>query len=59
MHFSKKNFKNEKTNINWDELLDLKKNDVDYSMDSFLYVLTQKMGRHVPVNTKSKKRRLA
>ena len=59
MHFSKKNFKNEKTNINWDELLDLKKNDVDYSMDSFLYVLTQKMERHVPVNTKSKKRRLA
>ena len=59
MHFNKKNFKNEKTNINWDELLDLKKNDVDYSMDSFLYVLTQKMERHVPVNTKSKKRRLA
>ena len=59
MHFNKKNFKNEKTNINWDELLDLKKNDVDYSMNSFLYVLTQKMERHVPVNTKSKKRRLA
>ena len=59
MHFNKKNFKNEKTNINWDELLDLKKNDVDYSMDSFLYVLTQKMERHMPVNTKSKKRRLA
>ena len=29
-------------NINWKELLDLKKNDVDFSMDFFLHVFIEK-----------------
>ena len=39
----------------WEKLLDLKKNDVDYSLDSFLYVLTEKIWKHMSIKTKYNK----
>ena len=35
----------------WEKLLDLKKNDIDYSLDSFLYVLTEKIWKHMSIKT--------
>lgn len=38
----KKNLKNEIINIDWEDPLVLKKNDIDYFMDVFLHVLKEK-----------------
>lgn len=43
------------TNIDWDELLDLKKNGVGYSTNSFLHILTENIEKHVAIKAKSNK----
>ena len=43
------------TNIDWEELLDLKKNGVGYSTNSFLHILTENIEKHAAIKAKSNK----
>ena len=43
------------TNIDWDELLDLKKNGVGYSTNSFLRILTENIEKYAAIKAKSNK----
>ena len=37
--------------INWEKLLDLNKNHVDYYMGSFLHILTEKIKKQAPIKS--------
>ena len=54
-HFSKENFTNEINNINWEEVSESKRNDVNYFMDSFLHIATDQRDKHIHIKTKSNK----
>ena len=54
-HFNKDNFINDYNETNWDEIIDINKNDVNFSMDNFLLKFNMLLDGHMPLRKISQK----
>ena len=54
-NFNQENFLSDLQDLDWDDMLDIQKGDVDYSMSRFLSAFNDKLNQHAPLKKANKK----